>query len=229
LQSGFPPDVKKMKKIVPFVAVFSLFAFAQAESYATSYANELVLRDCGGKAFALSNDPNLARFVGQPVNVSNIGLIIGVVAQLSRTDPAAKTTPQAYFTCGDYVMTGGNGVVYWRGLEIKPPSYLIDAEAQMDELKRENGGQGQEIAALKRDVSDLKEKFGQSSVFLAISLAISLFLFLALVYKSLSHERIIRGGLPTLAGGKRGDTKRQIKEPGARYGRKQGFREIPGK
>ena len=141
------------------VLVLSFVPFSSAETsqLGMQYATSTVLHDCAQKPLSITNRTEFLQFYSKPVDESNIAKILALAADLSAKDPAAATAQQTYLQCGDYVLSGQNGTLYWRGVELTPPGYVRELEARVIELESQASQSLFAQQALQQRVSFLEE------------------------------------------------------------------------
>jgi hypothetical protein len=157
------------------------------------YATSMVLRDCAQKPLSITNRTEFLPFYAQTVNEANIAKILALAADLSTKDPAALDAQQTYLQCGDYVLSGQNGSLYWRGVELTPPGYVRELEARVIALEDESSQSllsqqalSQRVSLLEEDVLKARADFAS---FQYMCFGLLLLVLLLLVWQALLRQR----------------------------------------
>jgi len=171
-----------------FFVFFAGFAsLVSASALDRVYANELVVRDCGQRQIALSNKPEFSEYLGKPVDLASISKILDAVVVLSQADPAAKGAPVTYMTCGEYILGGQDGRIFWRGLEVKAPAYLVDLETRNEMLQSR-------IFQLERDVAIQNEGISRTTSLYNLLIASSVILAFTIILLGHNWKKEARMG-----------------------------------
>ncbi len=179
-----------MRVPIAFAMMFFAYSiyFAASADLSTSYATELVLRDCAQKPFALSNRSELSAFYGKPVDAFSITDILSTVQRLSYADSGSKDAPLTYFTCGEYVMAAAGGKLFWRGIEVSPPAYVSALEGRVESMQTGNSLLQTRVFGLEQRVEQLQNQLSESSLYLSIFLIGALLLLAVLAYKPIAQS-----------------------------------------
>ena len=183
--------------ILALVALFSMpFACADSSQLGMQYATSTVLRDCAQKPLSITNRTEFLPFYSQAVDEANIAKILALAADLSTKDPAAVSSQQTYLQCGDYVLSGQNGTLYWRGVELTPPGYVRELDSRVIELEGQSGQASftqqalqQRVSMLEEDVLSLRSDFATFQYASFGMMALILGLLVWQVFFSSRHEQ----------------------------------------
>lgn len=121
----------KQSVLALFAVLVLSFAAAATSQLGMQYATSTVFNDCSQKTLSIVNRTEFLPFYAKPADEENIGKILALAADLSTKDPAAQASQQTYLQCGDYVLAGQNGVLYWRGVELTPPGYVLELDSRV--------------------------------------------------------------------------------------------------
>jgi len=186
-----------MKSALALVAVLALsffsFASATTSQLGMQYATTTVLHDCAQQPLSIVNRTEFLQFYSQPADESNIAKIVALAADLSTKDAAALVSQQTYLQCGDYVLAGQNGTLYWRGVELTPPGYVRELEARVIALESQASPSALTVQSLQQRVALLEEDvLKQRSDFASFQfscLGLMAFILLVLVWQIFFHQK----------------------------------------
>jgi len=136
---------------------FASFSAAETSQLGMQYATSTVMHDCAQKPLSITNRTEFLPFYSKPADESNIAKILVIAADLSSKDPEAAAAQQTYLQCGDYVLSGQNGTLYWRGIELTPPGYVRELEARVIGLEAQASQSAFAQQALQQRASFLEE------------------------------------------------------------------------
>jgi len=172
---------------------FAPSAAAETSQLGMQYATSTVLHDCAQQPLSITNRSEFLPFYSKPVDESNIAKILILAADLSTKDPAAVAAQQTYLQCGTYVLSGQNGTLYWRGIELTPPGYVRELEARVIELESQalessviQQSLQQRVSLLEEDVLAARSDFAS---FQYMSFGLMVLVLALLVWQALSSGK----------------------------------------
>jgi len=186
-----------MKSALALLAVlamsFASFSAAETSQLGMQYATYTVLHDCSQQPLSIVNRSEFLPFYSKPADTANIAKILALAADLSTKDPSAQVAQQTYLQCGEYVLSGQNGTLYWRGVELTPPGYVRELEARVIELEGQAAQTSlvqqsiqQRVALLEEDVLNVRADYARFQFY---CLGLMALIMVLLVWQVLFHPR----------------------------------------
>jgi len=177
------------------VLVLSVCSFSAAETsqLGVQYATYTLLHDCSQQPLSIINRTEFLPFYSKPADSSNIAKILALAADLSTKDAAAQVAQQTYLQCGEYVLSGQNGTLYWRGVELTPPGYVRELEARVIELESQASQLSlvqqpmqQRVSLLEEDMLKVRSDFLSFQFYCLVLMALILVI---LVWQVFFHSK----------------------------------------